>query len=87
MNNSESFKNMVTGVECEIPEVSIAMGKEGSFVIALHVTETKKKVKHFIVLTPENAIEVMETISLVTKKLTNLKPPKNRLTGDEASWN
>lgn len=87
MSNSESFKNMVTGVECEIPEVSIAMGKEGSFVIALHVTETKKKVKHFIVLTPENAIEVMETISLVTKKLTGLKPPKNRLTGDEASWN
>jgi len=87
MSNPESFKNMVTGVECEIPEVSIAMGKEGSFVIALHVTETKKKVKHFIVLTPENAIEVMETISLVTKKLTDLKPPKNRLSGDEASWN
>lgn len=87
MSNSESFKNMVAGVECEIPNVSLAMGKEGSFVVALHVTETKKNLKNLLVLTPENAIEVMETLSIVTQKLAALKPPSNRLKGDNSSWN
>lgn len=87
MSSSDSFKNIVAGVECEIPNISIAMGKEGTFVIALHVTETKKKTKNLLVLTPENAIEVMETLSIVTKKLTALKPPSNRLKGDQSSWN
>lgn len=31
MSNPESFKNMVTGVECEIPNASITIVKEGSF--------------------------------------------------------
>jgi len=31
MSSSESFKNIVAGVECEIPNASITIVKEGSF--------------------------------------------------------
>jgi hypothetical protein len=87
MSSSESFKNMVQGVDCEIPNVSIAMAKTGNFVIALHVKDTKKKSESLFILTPENAVEVMETLSIVTEKLANLSPPRKTKKGDNPSWN
>ena len=89
MSRPEFFKNAIKGLDCEIPNISIAMSAQGKFVIALHVTAEKNS-EAVLVLTPENAVEVMETLSLINEKLENLenlKPFKKPKKGDNSSWN
>lgn len=81
MSEELGFGSVVKAKPVSIERLSTAVGKDGDFVVILHVMDGESEELQHMAITLDNSMDIVNTLQMLNKKINRERK------GDNPSWN